>query len=343
LRFGLHDGYWDPSALSSSCNRMSAPPLPPRATASSAPSSAPSSVLPFLSSARLLELRPRGLSRHRRQWLLGMRDSARLACVTITIILLVPSSASRWNLALDRVLEVLFGIVIALAVTTLVLPTARASGCATAWLRNSSCSAHSSRPSSRGFAARPHKICPRCAKPAGPAARQQSAPRGGAQRASSPGWREGLSLLTLSGRSLYNALLALELAVKDSHEDRFAQQLEPVLTRLADDIHSGFNSSPLHSPLAASASRRGINLEQDIADLEARMDRSATRRRFLPGRNHARLRGCNCISSQIARCCARPHRTSHAVGQGSKEIESDLNNALRAPSFCVFAKGRDAC
>jgi uncharacterized membrane protein YccC len=97
--------------------------------------------------------------------LLGMRDSARLACVTITIILLVPSSASRWNLALDRVLEVLFGIVIALAVTTLVLPDR-----ARVWLRDGLAQeflvlgaffeADPQGVSRRAFA----EICPRCAK-----------------------------------------------------------------------------------------------------------------------------------------------------------------------------------
>ena len=54
--------------------------------------------------------------------LLGLRNSSRLACVTITIIMLVHKEGSRWGLALDRVSEVLLGIVVALAVTTLVFP-----------------------------------------------------------------------------------------------------------------------------------------------------------------------------------------------------------------------------
>ena len=47
--------------------------------------------------------------------LLSLRNSSRLAAVTITIIMLVPKSGSRWELALDRVGEVLLGIVVALA------------------------------------------------------------------------------------------------------------------------------------------------------------------------------------------------------------------------------------
>jgi len=54
--------------------------------------------------------------------LLGLRISARLAGVTIAIVMLVPKSGSRWYLALDRVGEVLLGIVVALIVTTLVFP-----------------------------------------------------------------------------------------------------------------------------------------------------------------------------------------------------------------------------
>ena len=54
--------------------------------------------------------------------LLGLHSSSRLAGVTITIIMLVEKTGPRWSLALERVVEVLLGIVVALAVTTLVLP-----------------------------------------------------------------------------------------------------------------------------------------------------------------------------------------------------------------------------
>jgi uncharacterized membrane protein YccC len=54
--------------------------------------------------------------------LLGLRSSSRLAGVTIAIVMLVQKAGPRWELALDRVVEVMLGIVVALAVTTLVLP-----------------------------------------------------------------------------------------------------------------------------------------------------------------------------------------------------------------------------
>src|SRR3569833_1503028 len=54
--------------------------------------------------------------------LLGLRNSSRLAGVTITIIMLVQSSSSHWLLALHRVGEVLLGIIVAILVSTLVFP-----------------------------------------------------------------------------------------------------------------------------------------------------------------------------------------------------------------------------
>src|SRR5271165_5446398 len=54
--------------------------------------------------------------------LLNLKNSSRLAGVTITIVMLVERSGSHWTIALDRVMEVVLGIVVALAVSLLVLP-----------------------------------------------------------------------------------------------------------------------------------------------------------------------------------------------------------------------------
>lgn len=87
-----------------------------------------------------------------------------------------------------------------------------------------------------------------------------------------PGWREGLGMLAQFGRSIFDALVALELAVQDSHEDNYAQQLEPELGHLAGDVQSGFqyvakciHGWRFHVPPV------NINLEEDIAQLEERM------------------------------------------------------------------------
>ena len=52
---------------------------------------------------------------------IGFRNSSRLAGVTITIVMLVQAGSPK-NLALDRVIQVVLGIVVAVAVTILILP-----------------------------------------------------------------------------------------------------------------------------------------------------------------------------------------------------------------------------
>jgi hypothetical protein len=55
--------------------------------------------------------------------ILHLEDGIRLAAVTIAIIMLVPHTGRPWEPALNRFLEVSFGIVIALAVAEFVLPS----------------------------------------------------------------------------------------------------------------------------------------------------------------------------------------------------------------------------
>ncbi|MCU1226678.1 MAG: hypothetical protein JWQ42_4771 [Edaphobacter sp.] len=49
--------------------------------------------------------------------LMGLKGAGRMAGVAATIVLLVPSAASHWRVALDRFLEVSFGIIVALVVS----------------------------------------------------------------------------------------------------------------------------------------------------------------------------------------------------------------------------------
>jgi uncharacterized membrane protein YccC len=205
---------------------------------------------------------------------LGLRNSSRLAGVTITIIMLVHREGSHWGLALDRVGEVLLGIVVALAVSTFVLPDR-----ARLRLRD-------------GLAAEFLAL--------GAFFEAIFAGFGGAQAANAPalrqdveamlagndlllqasqsepsgeGWREGLSLLCHFGRSLFEGLLALQLSIKDSHEDEYAQQLEPALGRLAEDVRAGFHyAAQCIQKWRFDVAPKEIDLEQDIARLEGRMD-----------------------------------------------------------------------
>ncbi len=205
--------------------------------------------------------------------LLGFRSSSRLAGVTITIVMLVQSSSHK-AVALDRVLQVMLGIVVAVVVTTLIFPDrarlALRDGLAQEYLvlgrlfeailqgfRGSTAdNLESLRQDALALLRANLQLLQ--------ASRNE--PSGG------PGWREGLEILSQSGRSIFDSLVALELAVRGSSEDGYAEQLEPVLGKLATDIHSGFHyvAGCIHKwrfhipPL-------DLQLEDDIAQLEQRM------------------------------------------------------------------------
>jgi hypothetical protein len=206
--------------------------------------------------------------------LLGFRSSSRLAGVTITIIMLVQKAGSHWTLALDRVGEVVLGIVVALAVSTLVFPDrARLrlrDGLAQEFLVLGSFF----EAILRGFRGVPADNLATLREDSLAVLRSnnqlleasRNEPSGG------PGWREGLGMLAQFGRSIFDALVALEFAVRDSHDDGYAQQLEPELGCLAVDIQTGFHyvASCAHD-WRFHIPPPGLNLEEDIAQLEARM------------------------------------------------------------------------
>lgn len=207
--------------------------------------------------------------------LIGLRASSRLAGVTITVVMLIQHNGPRWDLPMARVSEVVIGILIALAVSTLVFPDrARLhlrDGLAQEFLVLGSffeaiLEGFGGAPSSNLTTLREDVLSRlRSNNVLLQAARNE--PSGGA------GWREGLSMLSQFGRSLNYALLALELSIRDSHEDAFALQLEPELGRLAIDIRSSFHhvASCIHE-WRFDVPPAGFVLEQDIAALEARMD-----------------------------------------------------------------------
>jgi hypothetical protein len=251
--------------------------------------------------------------------LLGLRSSSRLAGVTITIVMLVQSTGPRWSLALDRVSEVILGIVVALAVSTLVFPDrARLrlrEGLAQEFLILSAYF----EAILEGFRGAPAQNLSTLRNDAQAllsgnnklleAARNE--PSGG------PGWREGLSMLAQFGRSLHEALLALDLSVKDSNEDSYAQQLEPALGQLAVDIRTGFHhvASCIHS-WRFRIPQSGMNLEQDITDLEARMEAVRHTGREFSQAEILRAYAVQLHLKQIA-LLLRDSRveTSHAVGE----------------------------
>lgn len=206
--------------------------------------------------------------------LLGLRNSSRLAGVTISIVMLVGKSGPRWELALDRVFEVLLGILIAIAVATLIFPDrARLrlrEGLAQEYLLLGAYFEGIL----NGFRSAPLANLPSLRDDAANRLRtnDQLLDASRNEPVGNPGSREGLGMLSQFGRSLYDVLVALEFSVRDSHGDAYAQQLEPELSQLALDIRTGFHyvASCIHTwrfDKAPSA----INLEEDIARLEARL------------------------------------------------------------------------
>ncbi|MGP8252360.1 MAG: FUSC family protein [Terracidiphilus sp.] len=206
--------------------------------------------------------------------LMGLRNSSRLAGVTITIVMLVHREGSAWGLALDRVIEVLLGILVALAVTTLVLPNRARIRLRDGLAQEFLLLGAFFEAILEGFRGAPAANLQSLRDDA-QAMRQGNDQLLEASRneSSSSGWPEGLNMLSQFGRSLFDALLALELAVRGSHEDAYAQRLEPELGKLAADIHSGFNhvANCIHK-WRFDAPPQGFSLEQDIADVEARME-----------------------------------------------------------------------
>jgi uncharacterized membrane protein YccC len=206
--------------------------------------------------------------------LLGLRNSSRLAAVTITIVMLVHREGSRWGLALDRVGEVLLGIVVALAVTTLVLPDRARLRLRDGLAQEFLALGVFFEAILEGFRGTPAKNLSDLRDDL------QATLSGNNQlleaarnEPSGPGWSEGLGMLSQFGRSLFDALLALQFAVEGSREDGYALQLEPDLGRLATDIRTGFNhvAGCIHK-WRFHVAPQGMSLEQDIADIEARMD-----------------------------------------------------------------------
>jgi uncharacterized membrane protein YccC len=205
--------------------------------------------------------------------LLGLRSSSRLAGITISIVMLV-KTGSHWTLALDRVMEVFLGVVVAIAISTLVFPDRARLRLRDGLAQEFLVLGAFFEAILKGFRGTPHENLSALREDVLAALRKNSElleasrnePSGG------PGWREGLEMLAQFGRSLFDALVALEFSVKDSREDGYAQQLEPALGRLAVDTRTGFHhvAECIHEwrfhipPL-------GINLEEDIAQLEARM------------------------------------------------------------------------
>jgi uncharacterized membrane protein YccC len=254
--------------------------------------------------------------------LLGLRNSSRLAGVTITIVMLVQKTGPRWSLALDRVSQVVLGIVVALAVTTLLLPDRARLRLREGLAQEFLVLGTLFEAILQGFLGSPAETLPTLREDALAMLRgnnqlleaARNEPSGG------PGWREGLNMLSQFGRSLFDALVTLEFSVRDSHCDAFAQQLEPALGKLAADICSGFQ----HVAVRIHAWRFDVappdmSLEEDIEQLEARMDEVRHTGIAFSQAEILRAYAVQLHLKQIARLLrASRVETSRAVGEAQK-------------------------
>ena len=257
---------------------------------------------------------------------LGFKSSSRLAGVTITIVMLVQHGASQWTIALDRVAQVALGIVVALGVSTFIFPDRAGLRLRDGLAQELLLLGAYFEGILRGFRGDTPEHLSKMREDALAtldgtdelleAARSE--PSGG------PGWREGLNMLAQFERSLMDALTALELAVKDSREDGYAQRLEPELGKLVVDIRTGFHyvANCVHRWVFHVAPKE-IDLEADITALEARMA-------------EVRLHGLNFSQAEILRAYAvllhlkqiarllRAARveTSRAIGEARRRDEA---------------------
>ena len=206
--------------------------------------------------------------------LLGLKNSSRLAGVTVTIILLVHRTGSNWTLPMYRVLEVLLGIVVALGFSTLVLPS-RAKmrlrdGLAQEFLLLGAMFAALM----EEFHGRPAANTANLSKDVSEAIAANAGLLDAARNepSSGPMSTEALALLQQFGRELSDAMKALELAVKGSDGNGYSTQLEPELDNLAANIGKGFQyvAGCIHRWRFDEAPT-GWALEDDIAALEEKM------------------------------------------------------------------------
>ena len=206
--------------------------------------------------------------------LLGLKNSSRLAGVTVTIILLVHRTGSNWTLPMHRVLEVLLGIVVALGFSTLILPS-RAKmrlrdGLAQEFLLLGAMFATLM----EEFHGRPAANSALIFKDVADAIAANAALLDAARNepTSGPMSTEALALLQQFGREISDALKALELAVRGSDGNGYSTQLEPELDNLATNIEKGFQyvAGCIHRWQFDEAPT-GWALEEDIAALEEKM------------------------------------------------------------------------
>ncbi|HTJ29060.1 MAG TPA: FUSC family protein [Acidobacteriaceae bacterium] len=243
--------------------------------------------------------------------LLGLKNSSRLAGVTVTILMLVHRTGSgfwsNWILPMHRVGEVLLGIVVALLIATFVFPSrARArlrDGLAQEFLLLSSVFNAIMEELQGAPAARLEEAWREAEASEEANVQLLSAARN--EPATGSIALESLSFLHQSARELIEALHALHLATKspDVRNDgrSYLAELEPEIRALTLALYNGFESlaRTIHHwkfEMAATS-----QLEESVAKLEAKMALIRPRMLEFPQQEIFRVYAVQLHLKQIAR------------------------------------------
>jgi len=253
--------------------------------------------------------------------LLGLKNSSRLAAVTVTILMLVHRTGSNWTLPLHRVIEVLLGIVVALAISTLVLPSRAQARLREGLVQEFLLLGALFDVVMRGFRGEAEQGLRQRWKDVETVAEAnvqllaaaRNEPSGG------PASLEGLSLLQQFSHELMDLLRALELAATsraDAPDGNYADHLEPELGKLATDIQRGFQyvAECVHR-WKFDAPDAGLSLEDDIAALEGKMATVRPKALGFPQEEIFRIYAVQLHLKQLARVLRSARvETSKAMG-----------------------------
>lgn len=275
LRFGLHEGYW--SAISSIIVLQSNVGSTITASRDRLIGTAIGAVIGFVASPwgpHPLAFALAILSAVLICGGLGLRNSSRLAGVTVSIVMLVQRNGSHWRIAADRFLEVALGIVVALAVSTFVLPRRARQHLQQGLAQEFTSLGLLFDTLMRGFRSELPPELPEQKQALDQLVRANEILLKSARSepSSSEASLEGLAVFFDAGRSLFEVILALDLAVRESADDRFAERYEPELGNLITAIGHGF-------PLLAKnvqrwnfgKNRTALDMDRELQALEERV------------------------------------------------------------------------
>jgi uncharacterized membrane protein YccC len=205
---------------------------------------------------------------------LELKNSSRLAGVTVCIVMLVQRNDSHWRIALDRFFEVSMGIVVALAISTFVLPRRARLHLQQGLAQEFGSLGLVFETIMQGFRNEPHENLTEQKQALESLVRANEGLLKSARSEPSSGVAslEGLAMLSESGRALLDVVLALDLAVRESAGDQFASRYEPELGNLIDAIARNFpRLAKCIQQWQFDSARTAVDMEGELKALESRV------------------------------------------------------------------------